>query len=159
MGTPRSGGLLTTQLEFNSIRLIYIYTCCQTHLVCAFWSTMLLRRPRMFQCLALPFHSHSGGRERSHGGCGTKQQSRVFAGNLESNLNGLRFTTCIYIYIIGNHSWKNLSNYRELPQRWRRPRLSQGLARATQDVQFATCNTRPWWTGKIDSTELEHKTG
>jgi hypothetical protein len=92
MGTPRSGGLLTTQLEFNSIRLIYIYTCCQTHLVCAFWSTMLLRRPRMFQCLALPFHSHSGGRERSHGGCGTKQQSRVFAGNLESNLKGLRFT-------------------------------------------------------------------
>lgn len=65
---------------------------CQTHLVCAFWSTMLLRRPRMFQCLALPFHSHSGGRERSHGGCGTKQQSRVFAGNLESNLKGLRFT-------------------------------------------------------------------
>ena len=94
MGTSRSGGLLTIQLEFNSIRLIYIYiyTCCQTHLVCAFWSTMLLRRPRMFQCLALPFHSHSGGRERSHGGCGTKQQSRVFAGNLESNLKGLRFT-------------------------------------------------------------------
>ena len=67
----------------------------------------------------------------------------------------------MYIYIsIGNHSWKNPSNYRELPQRWpSRPRLSQGLARATQDVQFATCNTIPWWTGKIDSTELEHKMG
>ena len=65
---------------------------CQTHLVCAFWSIMLLRRSRMFQCSALPFHSHSGGRERSHGGCGTKQQSRVFAGDLESNLKGLRFT-------------------------------------------------------------------
>ena len=71
---------------------IYIYIYCQTHLVCAFWSIMLLRRPRMFRHMPLPFLSHSGGRERSHGGCGTKQQSRVFAGALESNLKGLRFT-------------------------------------------------------------------
>ena len=71
---------------------IYIHMYCQTHLVCAFWSIMQLRRPRMFRHMPLPFLSHSGGRERSHGGCGTKQQSRVFAGALESNLKGLRFT-------------------------------------------------------------------